>query len=220
MPFAGVGGTSIRGGYLIDNSLRFNDNDSPYLSKTLSTPTNRKIWTYSTWVKRSTLGASKVILAHNKVGNPNSTLRFNSTADTIRFFDVNSGGTTVIDLITTQVFRDVSAFYHIVLSLDTSQATSSNRVKLYINGNQVTSFSTETYPSQNYDTTINSTEDVLEIGASNGGTNFDGYMAETYFIDGQQLSPTDFGEFDEDSGIWKPIQYAGNIWHEWFLFRF
>jgi hypothetical protein len=210
MPFAGVGGTSIRDGYAIDNSLRFNSGDSPYLSQTLSTPTNRKIWTYSTWVKRSTLGASKVILAHNKVGNPNSAIRFNSTDDTIRFFDVNASSTTVIDLITSQVFRDVSAFYHIVLSVDTTQATSSDRVKLYINGNQVTSFSTETYPSQNYDTTINSTEDVLEIGASNGTTNFDGYMAETYFIDGQQLSPTDFGEFDEDSGIWKPIRYSGS----------
>jgi len=211
MVFPILGGNSaVAGGYAIDNSLRFNSGDSPYLSQTLSTPTNRKIWTYSSWVKRSTLGASKVILAHNKVGNPNSTLRFNSTADTIRFFDVNASSTTVIDLITSQVFRDVSAFYHIVLSVDTTQATSSDRVKLYINGNQVTSFSTETYPSQNYDTTINSTEDVLEIGASNGTTNFDGYMAETYFIDGQQLSPTDFGEFDEDSGIWKPKQYSGS----------
>ena len=161
MTFPILGGNSAVGGYSIDNSLRFNDDDSPYLSRTLSTPTNRKIWTYSTWVKRSTLGASKIILAHNKVGNPNSVLRFNSTDDTIRFFDTNASSTTVIDLITTQVFRDVSAFYHILLSLDTSQATSSDRVKLYINGNQVTSFSTETYPSQNYDTTINSTEDVL-----------------------------------------------------------
>ena len=106
-------------------------------------------------------------------------------------------------------FRYVSAWYHIIISRDTTQATASDRVKIYVNGVQETSFATSTYPSLNYDGFINNT-DPHSIGS--GGANnmlFDGYMAEVCFIDGQQLDPTSFGEFDEDTGIWKPINVSG-----------
>jgi len=104
------------------------------------------------------------------------------------------------------VFRDHSAWRHIVIAFDTTQGTASNKVKVYNNGTQITSFNTATYPGDNLDTQINSAVSH-KIGGLTGGTsqNLDGYLSEVCFIDGQQLAPTSFGEFDEDSGIWKPI---------------
>ncbi len=117
-------------------------------------------------------------------------------------------------LITNRLFRDPSAWYHIVVAVDTTQSTASNRVKIYVNGTQETSFSTETYPSQNLDTNFNDTNHQNILGAvyQIGGSlqYYDGYMAEVVFIDGSQLTPTSFGEFDEDSPtIWKPIDVSG-----------
>ena len=116
-----------------------------------------------------------------------------------------TSGSTEISIATDRLFRDPSAWYHIVLAIDTTQGTDSNRVKLYINGVQETSFQTETYPDQNTDIRFNSSSLVQEIGRVTADTYMDGYMAEVCFIDGQQLTPTSFGEFDEDSPtIWKP----------------
>jgi hypothetical protein len=119
--------------------------------------------------------------------------------------------TSYIGVLTTnRVFRDPSAWYHIVVAFDTTQGTDSNRIKLYINGVQETSFSTATYPSQNTDLRFNTSGQVFNIGRRGDSVNLlDGYLAETVFIDGQQLTPTSFGEFDEDSGIWKPKDVSG-----------
>jgi hypothetical protein len=127
-----------------------------------------------------------------------------------------------IKLQTTQLFRDVSAWYHIVLAVDTTQATDTNRCKLYVNGEQVTSFSSTTYPTLNLDITgFNSSSYELGIGKAYSSTQFfDGYMSEIYEIDGQQLAPSDFGEFDEDSGIWKPIAYTGTYGTNGFYLEF
>jgi hypothetical protein len=111
--------------------------------------------------------------------------------------------------LTTRVFRDTSAWYHIVVAVDTTQGTESNRVKIYVNGVQETSFTTATYPSQNDQHFFNVDTTPLEVGAYNSGQYFNGYLAETILIDGQQLAADQFGEFDEDSGIWKPIDVSG-----------
>jgi hypothetical protein len=218
MPFAGVGGTSVRDSqYLIDNSLRFNDNDSAYLNRTPASASNRTTWTWSAWIKRSAISTGN----NQTLWNAGS-----GEADDIRLTITNNnqivfGTDATTFLLTSQLFRDVSAWYHIVFAFDTTQGTASDRAKLYINGSLVSSFSTDNRASLSGSYAYNNTVGhAIGRQAYAGSTYYDGYMTEINFIDGQQLSPTDFGEFDADSGIWKPKQYSGNIWHEWFLFRF
>jgi len=188
---------------------------STYLSRTLSaSPTNQKIITYSFWAKRSNLG----IYAYNLVGNtsaPYVTIGFLND-DTFAFLvNAGAGGT---GLITTAKYRDVSAWYHIVCVLDTTQATDSNRMKIYINGVQITDFGTASYPAQ--DSTWNINTNVEHgVGGSSVIQDFDGYMAEVYFIDGQALSPTDFGQTDS-TGIWKPKGYSGSYGTNGFNLKF
>jgi hypothetical protein len=206
MVFPILGGNSAVGGYAIDNSLRFNDDDNAYLSKTLSaSPTNQKIVSFSFWAKRGNLG----VYSYNLVGNTSAPyVVIGFLNDDTFSFQLNAGSGST-GLITTAKYRDTSAWYHMLCVLDTTQATSSNRLKIYINGIQITDFGTANYPTQ--DTTWNINTNVEHgIGGSSAIQDFDGYMAEVHFIDGQALSPTDFGEFDEDSGIWKPIRYSGS----------
>ena len=118
-----LGANSASGGYTVKNSLRFNSGSSDYLNRTYGTPTNNKIWTLSFWVKRTELGREQHIL------DGNGQQFYFETADKLRFGD--SGGT---NLQTTQVFRDVSAWYHLVIAVDTTQATASNRARIYVNG--------------------------------------------------------------------------------------
>ena len=187
--------------YQIEQSLRFNDDDSAYLSRTPASAGNRKTWTWSGWVKRGNLG-TQVLFSKRTAAASRTIFRFAS--DTLDIID----GDTNFRLQTTQVFRDPSSWYHIILAVDTTQATSSDRVKLYVNGDQVTAFSTATYPSLNFDTQINTTNPHY-LGSETSPVNdlFDGYMAEVNFIDGTALDPTSFGEFK--SGIWVPKAYAG-----------
>ena len=197
-----LGTNSIKDeGYEVANSLRFNDGDRDYLNKTLSSsPTNRRKFTFSTWVKRGELGDYQTLIGADVGSGLRDTIRFNNNDVIHIFFNEVSGAS----LITNRVFRDPSAWYNIILAVDTTQGTASNRIKLYVNGVQETSFSTSNYPSQNYDTSMNYSV-VHNIGKDFLYSElFDGYMAETVFIDGQQLDATSFGEFDEDSNIWKP----------------
>jgi hypothetical protein len=202
------------GGFAIDNSLRFNSGSSDNLTKTFSTSgTSDKIKTFSFWLKRATSSTEVVIISAGS-----------SSRDFIRF---ESDGTltfrrvSTFQLTTSQVFRDVSAWYHIVIAIDTTQATDSNRVKFYVNGSQVTAFGTTTYPSQN--TTLKlGTDNPNHIGNDSEQTTpyFNGYMSEFYMIDGQALTPSDFGEFDSDTGIWKPIAYTGSYGTNGFFLEF
>ena len=198
-----LGTNSIKDtGFDVANSLRFNDGSSDYLSQTQGSG-NTKTWTFSTWIKRSNLGTSQFIFNANSTDD--DAFQFLS-GDTIQFYIDGAGSSGII--VTNRVFRDVSAWYHLVLAVDTSQGTGGNRIKLYVNGVQETSFSTETNPPLNQTTQTNTSGASLTIGK--GGSNYyDGYMAETVLVDGQQLDATSFGEFDEDSGIWKPIDVSG-----------
>ena len=199
-------GSALAGEYEVANSLRFDDGSSDYLNKTNGTPTNNDICTLSFWCKLGFVGSDLAILSQYTDSNNRFQL-FRLTSGALSLFQKN-GGSIEISLTTNRLFRDLSAWYHIVISMDTSQATASNRIKLYINGSQETSFSVSTYPSQNANIRFNSSSLVQDIGRVSSDY-YDGYMAETVFIDGQQLDPTSFGEFDEDTGIWKPIDVSG-----------
>jgi hypothetical protein len=198
--------------YTIDNSLRFNDDDSAYLSRTPATASNRKTFTFSAWVKRGNLSGVRqgIFTKTNSAGNAYWAIEF-ETNDTINVYDSNTGGSTAV-FSTNAVFRDVSGWYHIVVAIDTTQATSTNRAKLYINGIEITSFTDVNYPPLNNDTVINLAEQH-SIGSwqplTGAGYYFDGYLAETHFIDGQALTPDDFGEISATTGEWSPIAYEG-----------
>jgi len=199
----------------INNSLRFRSSASAYLNRTPASAGNRKTMTYSMWVKRGTLGSIQPRVFGAAQDNY---LGFNS--DTIEMNLRNGGSASNVFLQTTQVFRDPSAWYHIVMAIDTTQSTASNRVKLYINGVQVTAFSSANYPTQNNDMNSFNNNVAQYIGCfGNPSEFFDGYMTEFYFIDGQALTPSSFGTTDA-YGIWQPIPYTGTYGTNGFYLKF
>jgi hypothetical protein len=210
-----IGASGAGGDYEIDQSLRFNDDDTPYLSFQPSSASNRKTYTFSFWFKRATQTNESPIFTSNQGHEPGFNIMFGGhLADDyeLNVYDYTSGSAN-IHLRTTQKFRDSSAWYHIAIAVDTTQGTAANRAKIYVNGNQVTSFATETYPSQNLDTNMNNPAQTSgktwSIGsATERGEYTDGYLAEFNFIDGLALTPDSFGETG-DYGEWKPIAYAG-----------
>ena len=189
-------------------SLRTRASNSGYLTRTPTVASNRRTWTWSGWVKRGSLTSRQIVWgASTSDFNTDTHWEFYS-GDQIRFSTYVSA--IYFELITNAVFRDPAAWYHVVATMDTTQATASNRAKLYVNGVQVTSFSTETYPSQNYETQINNTiaHSISRDGAF-GGYYFDGEVAEVNFVDGQSLTPNSFGTFNS-YGVWQPITYGGS----------
>jgi hypothetical protein len=219
MVFPIVGGTQSTG-YEISNSLRFNDDDGASMAITPSGAGNRKTWTYSGWVKRSSSNNSQDHIFMVNGGSADDTwvqLRFEDDDFTFSFYNQRA-------LRTNRKFRDLSAWYHIVVAVDTTQATDSNRIKLYVNGVQETSFSDTNYPSQDSNTGANGTYRHF-IGAEGGtsgngsGNYYDGYMTEVHLVDGSQLLPTSFGEFD-DNGVWVPIKYTGSYGTNGFFLQF
>jgi hypothetical protein len=180
------------------------------LQKDFSGDGNRRTWTYSTWFKLSNITQSGFF--NWGKGNPEFSLRFESaTSDTSNnYFRVSQyDGSQDLDLVTTQYFRDPSAWGHMVVAFDTTQGTASNRIKIYFNGTQITSFSTESYPDQNFETFVNQASKKHYIGYADYQP-INGYLCETVFIDGTQLDATSFGEFDSDSpNIWKPKDVSG-----------
>ena len=194
------------GGYAVDNSCRFNRADSPNFTRTPSSASNRRTWTWSGWVKRSGLGNIQTLFNGSNGGFPEI---FYFDADD-KFLYHNDISGADYKLISSQVFRDVSAWMNIVVAKDTTQNTETNRLKVYVNGSQITmNESALGYPAENFEGGIN-INDLHIIG--NWKTNsyyIDGYLAEIAFVDGSQLAPDQFGEFDEDSNIWKPIDVSG-----------
>ena len=190
------------GAYSINKSLRFRSSASAYLNRTPASASNRTTWTWSGWVKLGQLGTNRWLFGVNA----------GTTDSTFTDILIASGDTLAIQgytqnwRLTNQVFRDPSAWYHIVVAIDTTQATAANRVLLYINGQQVTSFSQNNAPTQNLNLAVNSTSSHT-IGLSSG-YQFDGYLAEVNFIDGQALAASSFGTYDTN-GVWQPIKYSG-----------
>jgi hypothetical protein len=199
----------------IARSLRFNKPDTTYLNRTPSSASNRKTYTWSGWVKRSDFSNDQVLF-NAGTDSDNDTIRFN-TDNTFYMFRYNSGFSW--QLQTTQVFRDSSAWYHIVFVYDSTQVTSSNRIKLYVNGTQVTAFSTAAYPTLNFDSNIDNTA-VHRVGNNSATNQFSGYMTEINFIDGQALTPASFGYTDSITGVWTPLQYTGSYGTNGFYLNF
>ena len=209
-----LGTNSIKDtGYNVANSLRFDDGSSDFLSKTFSSYDSTKKFTISVWLKKSANGVHNSIYGKDGATDSASQFYFDSSNEHLRFYDSTSS--SAMDLATNRLFKDNSAWYNIILAVDTTQGTASNRVKIYVNGTQETSFATETYPAQ--DSTLkaldSSKDTFIGVGEITNGNKFgyfNGYMAEYVFIDGSQLTPSSFGEFDSDSPtIWKPINVSG-----------
>lgn len=213
------------GGYQISRSLRFRNSATAYLSRSPASAGNQQKMTFSFWAKRGQLGVSRGIYCSGASGSGatqgGAFIQFTG-ADTLT---VNQQTNNAYDwiLTPTQVFRDPSAWYHIVVAIDTTQATASNRVLMYVNGVQVTSFSSVTYPTLNLSTKFNAS------GATNLGATidagavyfpFDGYLADVYFIDGQALTPSSFGETDSITGVWNPKKYSGTYGTNGFYLNF
>ena len=210
------------GGYQISRSLRFNSADSAYLNRTPASAGNRRTWTWSAWVKRSTLGYKNLFGCGETINVSNNQLfqfAFDAS-DRLYLFQYNAP-TTDLELITTSVYRDVSAWYHLVLTYDTTQATASNRIKVYVNNQQV-GFTGSGYPTQNSDGYVNTAIPHLLGRYSGAGPTLylDAYMTEVNFIDGQALTPSSFGETNAQTGVWQPKAYSGSYGTNGFYLNF
>ena len=200
----------------VERSLRFNSADATILQRTLSSSGNRRTFTWSGWVKRAKPSSSSMealFASTTEVSSGNSNTYMTFYQDKIYINSYNYPSGSAYTLTTNQVFRDPSAWYHIVWAVDTTQSTSSNRIKLYVNGEQVTSFSTASYPSQNYEGLINSSSYKMTMGRAfpslTNNSPLNGYIAEATFIDGLQLTPASFGETNAATGQWVPIDTSG-----------
>ena len=191
----------------ISRSLRFNRPDSAYLNRTFSTG-NRKTWTWSCWIKRSTLdvgGGDVPLISSVGASSTYDSIRFNSDS-TFRIY-YSGGAAYAVAISGSPVFRDVSAWYHIVVAQDTTQATEANRLRVWINGVQQTLTG---IPAQNYESGFNNGVQH-EIGKQYIQSEyFPGYMAEAYFIGGSALTPSSFGRTSTTTGVWEPIAYTGS----------
>ena len=206
---------SISTGYDIDNSVKLDDGNTEYLQRPASgSDGNRRTMTLSMWIKRTQPGNDHIFYSQG------SHVRFRWKSSDYFSLRLASGHEFEHQA---RKFRDTAAWYHMVVAIDTTQGTASNRVKIYWNGEQETTLPDENNPpDQNEELTLGQFSSVTtQLGwFVEGGYGLDGYIAEVNYIDGIQQAPTEFGEFDEDSGIWKPIKYTGSYGNEGFYLNF
>jgi hypothetical protein len=194
--------------YEIEQSIRFNSADSAKLSRTPDSDGSTTTFTISVWVKRSTTTIVNSIYQGFSGTSAAGNLRWQAGGG-LQFYDNDGTGN---ELVTTALFRDPSSWYHIVAIWDTSNATSTDRLRLYSNGDRITSFASSTFPAVNYATTyFNRSAYVQQIGfTSSGSTYSDFLLAEYNFIDGTAVEPSSFGETNSDTGQWVPKEYEGS----------
>ena len=212
---------SVSGGYEIDNSLRFNNDDSARLTFTPSSAGNRRTFTVSVWIKlQAGVTGERCFLAADDGTGGNNNFHYMAINPADRLHLYMYEGAEEYVLTGSPLLRDPSAWYHLVVAFDTTQGTDTNRIKMYINGSQVTSFTTTNYPSQNHQTRYNN-NNAQRIGSypDQDQSYFDGYMAEYHLVDGQQLTPSDFGEYN-DNGVWIPKEYEGSYGTNGFYLEF
>jgi hypothetical protein len=201
------------GGYAVDNSLRCEATSNDYLNRTVGTPTDEDVWTFSTWFKVT----AKVPVAYRILGAGNYPSQYEeiylSSGQKIEWY--NDGGASNRGyILSSGVLRDSSAWYHLVCIRNGAT------VEMWLNGINVGVLNTAFNNSYN---TINKSGQALRVAQgerATSGRGWDGYISETHFIDGQALTPTDFGEFDADSGVWKPIVYEGTYGTNGFFLEF
>ena len=213
--------------YPLNTSLRLRNSASAYLNRTYSTsPTSTTKQTFSFWVKRGLIGSSlaryPILGGYDGSSGNNMFIDFGGSsdvADTIGFW---FGGGSAYQIQSTAVFRDPSSWYHVVCAVDTTQATASNRVLIYVNGVQITSFYIANYPAQNAVCQFAQANANNKIGCWWSSTSpfFDGYLAEVNFIDGQALTPSAFGAYDIATGVWQPSKYTGTYGNNGFYLPF
>ena len=193
--------------HTIDQSLRFEDGTGSYLRRDITSSGNRRTWTWSAWVKRGNLGGSNGQYLFTD-GRSSSLSSFNFNSADKLYVQLYAGSAKY--KLTNQVFRDVSAWYHFVWRVDTTQATAEDRSRVYVNGTQITSWSVEQNVNKDTDSTINQSGNDHQMGGYSSGTSrsFDGYMAEVNFIDGVRYGPENFGETSD--GVWIPKKYTGS----------
>jgi hypothetical protein len=205
--------------YPLQRSVRLRLSASAYFNRTPATATNRRTFTWSGWVKRGILGTisgTAMDMFGIRIDSNNQFRLYFNTSDQIDVYSQISA-TIGARLITNAVYRDPSAWYHIVLAVDTTNATAGDRMRLYVNGVEVTSFNTDTQPSLNYDTYIN-TVNTHYMGYFSAAA-FDGYLEEINFIDGQALTPSSFGAYNS-YGVWSPAKYTGTYGTNGFYLNF
>ena len=210
-------GASAAGAYEIERSLRFNASDETYLNRTPGTSTYTK-GTYSFWAKKTTNGKINTIIQSGRDGSNNNQAQVAFWSDDcLQIYSYHSSAYK-LNFKTNAQYRDNAAWYHVVFAWDTTQGTNTNRAKLYVNGEQVTSFSTATYPNQNevmmFDNPNASSSGVNRIGTywTTGSTpshNYDGYLSDLHYVDGTQLAASDFGKRDPSTDAWIPVEYLG-----------
>jgi hypothetical protein len=206
-PLIGASGNQGVATYDLTRSLRFRSSASANLNRTPASAGNRQKWTWSAWVKRGTLSSGQTLFGgHDGIAGQQGSIDFKSD-NTLQIYTGGDSGSRG-DAYTTAVFRDPSAWYHIVGVLDTTQATGSNRIKIYVNGVQQTVTFTAT-PTQNYNGQINAAVNHRIGTLASLSQYFDGYIAELNFVDGQALTPADFGETSATTGVWIPKAYTG-----------
>jgi hypothetical protein len=206
-------------GYNITKSVRLRSSASASLTRTFGSPTSNIKWTLSTWVKRGAISTSGVIIG---AGTPASGTYFIAefATDSLDILQV-TGGSVVARLTSTAVYRDPSAWYHLVFVWDSGNATAANRLLMYVNGSQVTSFSTQTNPSLNLACSFNTAaSNAIGYRIYNSDIYFDGYLAEINFIDGQALTPSSFGSTNASTGVWQPVKYTGTYGNNGFYLKF
>ena len=219
MPFVILPTNSISGGYDITNSLRFNSGSSDYINRTPASNGTRTTWTYSFWLKKTKLSGD-IVLFSAGTSNNDTICYFQSADQTIHWFNRTSSSMNGTR-ITSQVFRDPSAWYHFVFVWDTTNATALDRMRIYLNGSQITSFSSTLNPSSSLNSFWNGANAHQIMSDNNPPSNLlDGYLSEVYNIDGQALTPSSFGETDFDTGIWKPKAYTGTYGTNGFYLQF
>ena len=210
--------------YEIDQSIRFNDGDSAHLSRTLGTASNRKIWTYSLWMKRATLGTRQMFFTVAAGGGAQGIIEFDQGDGGDGGMDklvVNNetSGTTALNWELEIAFRDPAAWYNFVFVYDSTQSTTNDRFKCYVNGTLQTAWDRNSTPGQNEEQAFNNALDH-RIGEGHTAANyFDGYMAEIHFIDGTAKAASDFGETSSDTGQWVPKAYSGSYGNNGFYLK-
>ena len=204
--------------YQISRSLRFNSADSTSLTRTPGSATNQKTWTWSAWLKLADLSNTQYLFYAGDYTTHGASIRYTGGYLVLAFY--TSSGYDGYAFYANNLYRDPSAWYHFVFAVDTTQANDTNRIKFYVNDVQVTP-SALSAPAQNYNTTIN--KNVLHgMGGAFGAFNnpFIGYMTDAHLIDGQQLTPSSFGEYDVNTGVWIPRSYGGSYGTNGFKLNF
>ena len=205
---------SVSTGYDIDNSLKLEANNTEIIYRANESGTNRKTFTASVWFKRTELGVAQEVWHGGRNGEMvgMGMLTYSGFTDQL-WVDIGggSGNTgTLYRSASTQKIRDTSAWYHMVLAVDTTQSTAANRMKVWLNGVEVTSWAQHQIPAEDYQGALESGTDMAWGGfRPNNSELFSGYITECHYLDGVAKVQTDFGEYDEDSGIWKPKAYTG-----------